>query len=268
MLIQENGLLHWIENFYGYGSWDAKFWFIGHEEGGGDMPEEVADKLRYFHGTFPNEGTSLCDIRQLYQNVKFTLRGPKAELFNNLYDYRFGRNCIVHGIWKNLIAFVHAHENKPIPDFADYQRISFADPSLKTESLIKLYPLPAPHNHAWYYSWLQLPSISFLKSRNLYEEQLYATRIHTILECLNKHKPAIVLMYGMNNINRLKASVVEKFPSANFKMIKAVARTIPQHHVTNLDGTRLIITTQIPGLRHNRIETGFDWEDFGRMANY
>jgi hypothetical protein len=266
MLIQEQPLKHWIENFYGYGSWDSKFWFVSHEESGGDAPEEVADKISYFIDAHPTEGPAVCNIRELYRNVKFTIGGPKAELFRNLYDYRFDRNCILHGIWKNLIAFVHGHENEALPDLADYQRNSLADPSLKTEALIKLYPLPAPHNHAWYYSWLQLPSISFLKSRHSYEDHLYATRIHTILDRVNKYKPTVVLMYGMNNINRLKASVVEKFPSANFKMIKAVPRKLPQHHVTDLNGTRLIITTQIPALRHNRIETGFDWGEFGRMV--
>ena len=35
MLIEENALKYWIDNFYGYGSWQAKFWFIGYEESGG-----------------------------------------------------------------------------------------------------------------------------------------------------------------------------------------------------------------------------------------
>lgn len=44
VLINENALQRWIENFYGYGSWQARFWFIGFEEGGGDAPEELAEK--------------------------------------------------------------------------------------------------------------------------------------------------------------------------------------------------------------------------------
>jgi len=34
-------LQHWIDNFYGYGSWDAPVWFIGYEEGGGADYMEV-----------------------------------------------------------------------------------------------------------------------------------------------------------------------------------------------------------------------------------
>jgi len=28
----------------------------------------------------------------------------------------------------------------------------------------------------------------------------------------------------------------------------------------------MLITTQIPALRHNRIETGFDWGEFGKKV--
>src|SRR5687768_7152254 len=63
MLIEERQLQHWIDNFYGYGSWQAGIWFIGYEEGGGDLPEEVAEKFNYF---FAHHGSSsqptLCDI--------------------------------------------------------------------------------------------------------------------------------------------------------------------------------------------------------------
>ena len=61
MLIEEKPLKHWIDNFYGYGSWHARFWFIGYEEGGGEVPEEVADKINYFHKVHPPAtGGTLC----------------------------------------------------------------------------------------------------------------------------------------------------------------------------------------------------------------
>jgi hypothetical protein len=72
------------------------------------------------------------------------------------------------------------------------------------------------------------------------------------------------LMYGMDNINMLKESVQQFFPAVKFKMIKAIKLQIPQHHRADLNGTMLLITTQIPALRHNRIETGFDWYEFGK----
>jgi hypothetical protein len=136
--------------------------------------------------------------------------------------------------------------------------------------LIQLYPLPSPHNHAWYYSWLDLPHLSFLKNRALYQEHVYKHRIHRILSNVSTYRPEVILMYGMDNINALKTSVQEFFNGVKFKMLKAtpkdIGSKIPQHHRADLNGTTMLITTQIPALRHNRIETGFDWEEFGKKV--
>jgi hypothetical protein len=274
MLIEENALKHWIDNFYGYGSWQAKFWFIGYEESGGDVPEEVAEKINYFSRVHASaEGGPLCDIRELYRHVAVRWDPPsrrassnKTPLFANRYEYRFDNGAVQHGIWKNLIAFVHGYRNEEPPDLLAYQKHSFASTSAHNEALIPLYPLPSPHNHAWYYSWLDLPQLGFLKSRNLYQDHVYQRRINRILSNINTYKPEIVLMYGMDNINKLKKSVQEIFPATKFKMIKATKRQIPQHHQADVDGTTMLITTQIPALRHNRIETGFDWEEFGKRV--
>lgn len=267
MLIEERKLCHWIENFYGYGSWAARLWFVGYEEGGGDLPEEVADKINYFDsGQSKLSSDDLCDIRELYRHVSVYWDGPKANSFTNRYEYRFGDHAVKHGVWKNLIAFVHGYEGKEVSDVLQYQKNNFAQSSLKREAWIPLYPLPSPHNHAWYYSWLDIPAMKFLKSREQYEDHVYEKRIGTLLSRIKKHKPEVVLMYGMNGINDLKKSFVDFFPGTKFTQVKAIKRQIPQHHKTNINGVKILITTQIPALRHGRIETGFDWEEFGRIA--
>ena len=264
MLIEEKALKYWIDNFYGYGSWQARCWFIGYEESGGDTPEEVAEKLNYFYDLHAPNAPTLCDISELYRHVAFRVDGPRAAKFSNLDDHRFGPHATLHGLWKNLIAFVHGYQNEKLPDLLTYQKNAFALPSAPNEALIQLYPLPA-HHHAWYYGWLNLPQFPFLKSRALYQEYVYASRMHSILENISVYKPEVVLMYGMDNINLLKTSVQEFFPAANFRMVKGTKRQIPQHHRTDFNGTTLLITTQIPALRHNRIETGFDWYEFGKL---
>lgn len=264
MLIEEKPLKHWIENFYGYGSWDAPIWFIANEEGGGDLPEEVADKLTYFSNIHPPDAHgTLCDLRELYRHVAVQFDGPKSGLFTNQYDYRFGNHAVQHGVWKNLIAFAHGYQTKELPDLLAFQKNAFVLPSQPHEALIRLYPLPSPHNHAWYYSWLDMPQLGFLKSRALYQEHVYPDRIRTILNNIQSHKPGVVLMYAMNNINALKKSVQSVFHEVKFKQVKASKQYIPQHHVADLNGTTLVITTQLPALRHGRIETGFDWYAFG-----
>jgi hypothetical protein len=266
MLIEEKTLKHWLDHFYGYGSWHAPFWFIGHEEGGGEVPEEVADKFNYFYKMHGQADATLCDIRELYKHVAVRWDGPKANTFKNLHEYRFESNATQHGVWKNLIAFVHSYRDEQPPDLLAYQQHTFASPSVLTEALIQLYPLPSPHNHAWYYSWLDLPQLSFLRNRKMYQEHMYSSRMHQILTNMAAYKPEVVLMYGMEDINTLKKSVQEFFQDVRFKMIKATKRQIPQHHRADFNGTTLLITTQIPALRHNRIETGFDWEEFGKKV--
>ncbi len=266
MLIQEQPIKHWMDNFYGYGSWDAPFWFISYEEGGGDLPEEVAERLNYFYQAYPAATATLCDIRQLYRNVSVKLNGRRAGLFQNLYDYRFGNQAVSHTIWQNLMRFLNGYLEHNIGDELEYQKDSFASSTTPGEALLRLFPLPAPNNHGWYYSWLDLPQFPFLKSREQYQQHLYDNRVQTILHHIRAHNPEVVLMYGMNNINALKRSVQGVFPDVRFKMMKAVKQQVPQHHHADLGGTTLVITTQIPALRHNRAETGFDWNAFGRVV--
>jgi len=264
MLIEDRVIKHWIDNFYGYGSWDARFWFVGYEESGGDVPEEVTDRLNYFYNLSLSNKRSLCNIRELYRHVNFS-EGSRAEKFATLYDYRFGSHATLHGLWKNLIAFVYGYKNEELPDLIAYQKNSFALSLPPNEALIPLYPLPT-HDHAWYYAWLDLPQFPFLKSRNLFQDYVYADRMHTILKNISIYKPEVVLMYGMDNINLLKKSVQNFFHAANFKIGRAVKQQIPQHHRTELNGTILLITTQVPALKHNRVETGFDWYEFGKLV--
>jgi hypothetical protein len=266
MLIKEEPLKHWIDNFYGYGSWHTRFWFIGHEETGGEVPEDVADKINYFTNVNTQPDGTLCDIRELYKNVTVRWEGPSASSFNNLFEYRFDENAKQHNVWKNLIAFVHGYTQTKLPDLLQYQKNNFLLSSTHNEALISLYPLPGPNSHAWYYAWLDLPQLGFLKSRKLYEEHVYPRRIQTILSNISNYKPEVVLMYGMDNINTLKESIQTFFHNAKFKMIKASKEQIPQHHRADLNGTTMLLTTQVPALRHNRIETGFDWEEFGRRV--
>jgi hypothetical protein len=268
MLIKEKPLQHWMDHFYGYGSWDAQIWFVAYEEsGGGDLPEEVAARLDYFYDHHGSVTTpALCDIRDLYKHVAVDLEGNRANLFSTLFDFRFGPGAIIHGIWKNLIGFTHGYNSENLPDLLAYQKSTFATANSR-EALINLYPLPSPHNHAWYYSWLEIPGFKFLRRRSEYEEHVYPHRIRRILLNVLKYKPEVVLMYDMSNINVLKASVLEIFPEAKFTMVKGIPRVTPQHHYTRIGNTRLLITTQTPALKHNRIETGFDWYELGKKLN-
>lgn len=265
MLIYPDHLEHWIDHFYGYGSWEAPMWFVAREESGGDTPEEVAGKLNYFHHAHAQAtGPTLCDIRALYRTLQWGTNTSPAR-FGTRYDYRFGDDAVKNSVWKNLVDFEHGFLNQPPPDATGYQKETFASPHSAREALIRLLPLPSPHNHAWYYSWLDMPGFPFLRSRAQYEAHIGEKRITTLLERLREYSPSVVLMYGMQQINTLRQSVQGFFPGVRFTMVKAVKRQTPQYHIADIHGTVLVVTTQVPALRHNRIETGFDWRAFGEM---
>jgi len=267
MLIKPEPLAHWIDNFFGYGSWHARFWFVAYEDSGGETPEEVAEKINYFYDVHnqAQEG-ELSDIRQFFRHLTIPWDGPKANMFSNRFDYRFGEQAAPNTVWRNLIAFEHGYRGEPVPDALAYQRDHLAAPNERNEALVRLFPLPASNHHAWYYAWLDLPDMPFLKSRRDYEEHVYPGRMQRLLNYIKTYKPEVVLMYGMNNINTLKRSVLEGFSGASFRMVKAQKQYTPQYHRADLDGTVLLITTQFPALHHGRVETGFDWEAFGKRV--
>ena len=262
MPILESELSHWIDHFYGYGSWKSRFWFISHEEPGGDFPEEVGERIRYFTKV---KSPDLCDIRDLYAHVAYQPERAHAAVFSNLYDYRFGPSATLNTVWKNLISFEFGCSHQPLPDLLDYQRTQFAEIAREREALIPLYPLPSTHNHAWYYSWLQLKGFDFLRTRQRYEQHLYQTRMTTILDNIQRYHPEAVVMFAMNNINNIKQSICGHFENVKFTTIKAIPLQIPGHHRATINGTRVMITTLMPALKHNRKETGFDWYECGKQ---
>ena len=267
MLVEVKKLKHWIDNFYGYGAWDARVWFVAYEEDGGEVPEDVADRVNFFFESHKSASPTLCDIRELYRAIAYRSETSRTDLFPNRYEYRFGPGAGLSNVWKNLISFEFGFRNEALPDFLFYQRNILAAAEHRNEAFLKLYPLPGPRSHAWYYAWLETPGIDFLKSRTLYEQALFHKRMEVLLSKIEKHKPQLVLMYGMSNINSLKETITTWAGRGDFKMVKGTKLDVPQHHRIETQGTTIVITTQFPALRHNRPETGFNWREFGSKVS-
>lgn len=259
--MQQNLLQHWIDSFYGYGSWSAPHWYISYEEDGGDTPEEVAEKIEFF-GKRQSVGDDLVDIRELYKVCTIPWDSNRLASLETLFDLRFGQQANSSTVWRNLSAFGHAWENEKFTDELEYQRHQFARKDRGREAWLKLYPLPA-HSHAWYYAWLELPDLPFLKTRVTYEDHLFRTRLTKFVEGIRQYRPRLVLMYGMNNIQAIRQFIIASFPGTRFGSVKSTKLKIPSHHYTTIGNTMLVVTTQIPALRHQRVETGFDWAAFG-----
>ena|ERR1043165_4315351 len=87
-------------------------WFIGHEESGGDVPEEVAEKTNYFYKVHAPTNATLCDILELYRQVAVRRNDSKAGLFTNRCEFRFGKNALQNGFGKISLYFSMAIETR------------------------------------------------------------------------------------------------------------------------------------------------------------
>jgi hypothetical protein len=87
MTINETSLKHWIEFFFGYGTWRSPVWFVAHEESGGELPEEVAERIEYFKEFHKNTTSPvLCELREMYKRLSFRYEGPKSHLYKNHFE--------------------------------------------------------------------------------------------------------------------------------------------------------------------------------------
>jgi len=203
-------LQHWIDNFYGYGSWDAPVWFIGYEEGGGADYKEVEQKLDYFDINHKNSnGPTLCDIRSLHLAVKC-----HAKYYDTHGELRFTgthpNGSKLQGTWGNLIRFVKGYCGKIYDSDLEYQKTSLAFPEKGNEALIELFPLPSPNKQVWYYGWLDIKDETLrplLKTRKSYEDSLVENRLNSIKKMADQKIESLQIMvfYGISGkVNAIK----------------------------------------------------------------
>ena len=70
----------YIERFYGHGSYEAKYWFIGMEFGGGGSLEEIASRVEGWHSRGSKELEDLGPGRRR----RFALVPPAVPFAANL----------------------------------------------------------------------------------------------------------------------------------------------------------------------------------------
>jgi len=68
-LFDDQLLNEFVENFYGYGSYNGQFWFVGMEEGGGNSFLELENRLNAWIRRGKHE---LEDLAQYHANIGLT----------------------------------------------------------------------------------------------------------------------------------------------------------------------------------------------------
>lgn len=184
---------------YGYGRWEAPFWFIGPEQGQGQWENDVLTNRYQAFVELSNDG--LCDCRKFHKQIA---------------EARWHREKpALQSTWRRLILVLMAYQKKLTGNrdidqsiLRDYQRdqwgaaTSFAD-SMKAETcVIELSGLPAKN-------------FAVKRDRELFR----AERIEKIRGKLRSKKEGFVLIYSKSQwkhwkqIADLKLEFLEFAPS-------------------------------------------------------
>jgi hypothetical protein len=157
----------YIDGFYGFGDYQAPYWFVGMEEGGGDSAEYLAWKFNSWHENGRLELEHMADERP---NIQKT--------------------------WGGLIRILLSSRGpSPAPEeIKKYQRTRLAHKGDES-ALLELMPLPSPSQGHWlhYASNSQLP---FLKSRREYVDHVAPHRVARLQALILEHQPRVVVFYG------------------------------------------------------------------------
>ena len=177
-MLDEALLESFMNGFYGYGTWSAKYWFVGMEEGGGSSIAEVAARLE----TWNHRGRP--EVDDLFEFCKST--GIKQW---------FGPNAKRQATWAQLcrVALIANAQSVERENIIEYQNTRLARREGET-ALLELLPLPSTKTTAWIYSGVT--SLPFLNSRRGYEEFIRPGRLRQLRENIAIHRPRAVVFYG------------------------------------------------------------------------
>jgi hypothetical protein len=171
-------LAEYADEFFGYGNWRAKVWFIGVEEGGGRSETEVQQRLNVW------KESSKLDLQDL----------PTFCPASGIREWH-GTGARLQETWAQLIRILLVARQMPDTEDAllDYQTKRLGRLGDET-CLIELLPLPSPRMKQWNYaSWSNL---YWLKDRESYYAHLLASRAFDLARKIESNKPAAVVFYG------------------------------------------------------------------------
>ena len=168
----------YADKFYGFGTWNAKIWFVGIEEAGGWEEQDVMDRLHAWE------------------------QGGKMELENASTFYPASGNNWWHGhesqhqeTWGELIRMLLLARGESDTDEAilNYQRNVLGRADGET-CLAELLPLPSPSIKEWRYrNWSKF---HWLESREKYYAHLLVTRAAELARKIKSKPPSVVIFYG------------------------------------------------------------------------
>ncbi len=169
-----------IETFYGYGTYSARYWFVGMEEGGDSKPEGNANRIAAWHTLGRPEVTDLYEYHHDIAPGWFTKHAP------------------IQPTWGKLIRILLAAkgEQSITPDDLRYYQRDCLGRSTGETCLLELLPLPSPSVGQWMYGEHTL--LPQLRTRELYRQYYAMPRADHLARRVQEYKPAAVVFYSFD----------------------------------------------------------------------
>jgi len=174
-------LTEFIENFFGFGDPNAKYWFIGMEEGGGNSSEKFEKRVSAWDQMGKN---TLVDVKEYHELIginRFFEEPVKLQsTWNKLIRIYLTANGYSHGT----------------DDVRVFQKEQLGRTG-KDTALLELLPLSSPNINVWLYpNWTNLP---LLWSRESYRSKVLPLRVKSLRKLIDEYKPKVVVFYGQTN---------------------------------------------------------------------
>lgn len=213
-------LNEYMAAFYGYGSYGAKIWLVGMEEGGGASAAEITARLGSWVAGGKKELDDVGEFHQrtgLYELYKWFEPSPP-------YQRTWGKTLKIllysQGVAVSLEAVKHFQGNRLGRLTGDC-------------CILELLPLPSPSKQDWHYD--KWTTLSQLKSRRTYEMAWQTRRASHIHERIQEHGPRLVLFYGKGDRRVWQGVINEELRPTS----------IPQLYFANI-GRSLCAFTKLP----------------------
>ena len=174
-------LYEFMTNFYGYGTYTGKTWFIGMEEGGGNSFEEIQNRLTVWEQMASLE---LLDIQSFHEKIEM--------------NHWFGSTAKLQTTWNKAIrVFLSSQGINPTSEMVrTYQSEQFARVNSET-CILELLPLPSPSIKDWIYA--HHSSLKILQNRQTYMEEVTSIRVPYIRDKISLFRPRQVVFFGLDS---------------------------------------------------------------------
>jgi hypothetical protein len=232
---------NYINSFIGYGCPQNKFWFVGMEEGGGDVMDKVHKRWQTWNARGQKQTEDLVDFSMLIGEGRW---------FQEPYP--------LQATWRRLIRFFLQYQNPgnySIDQIRDFQRNQLGRLN-DTESpcLFELMPLPSPRIDEWAYQQHAVGQLAYLADRDNYDESVMPVRTDLIRLLIETHRPEVVCFYGMEYLEQWQNIVGNKVLQLQPFMFEN--QNLGNYSLLDLNGTRFIVLKHptAPGSRNTYFE--------------